>query len=351
VVDMGGILPPLAFEEASVLSVSCLACDHCRVRLSSLVLSAVATGVGGIGYTLLEAHAFTLRRVVLPILPTNASPLTLLHISDLHLVPRQHHKVRWLRDLAAYSPDLVISTGDTLASADAVQAALEAHGDLLDLPGAFVLGSNDYFAPRPKNPARYLLPRGGRRRIIGERLPTGDLVAGFTDRGWVNLSNRRRILDIAGTRLELVGVDDPHLRLDRYQRIAGPTDPQAALTIGVAHAPYRRVLDAMAADGAGLLLCGHTHGGQLCVPWYGALVTNCDLGRKQVKGLSRWPTGESEAGGRPDDDKSAWLHVSAGMGTSPYTPVRFACRPEASLLTLVGRRTQGDPEPEIPVST
>ena len=89
------------------------------------------------------------------------------------------------------------------------------------------------------------------------------------------------------------------------------------------HAPYLRVLDAMAADGADLVLAGHTHGGQLCVPGVGALVTNCDLPRKQAKGLSA-------------HDGSV-LHVSAGLGTSPYAPVRFACRPEATLLTLTAR--------------
>ena len=85
-----------------------------------------------------------------------------------------------------------------------------------------------------------------------------------------------------------------------------------------------------AADGVGLALAGHTHGGQLCLPGVGALVTNCDLDRGRASGLSQWPgrTGTSEATG------DMYLHVSAGLGTSPYTPVRLACPPEATLLTL-----------------
>jgi predicted MPP superfamily phosphohydrolase len=84
----------------------------------------------------------------------------------------------------------------------------------------------------------------------------------------------------------------------------------------------------MTADGFGLILAGHTHGGQLCVPGFGALVTNCDLPPRQAKGLSVH---------RADDGSGArsLLHVSAGLGTSPYAPVRFACPPEATLLTLV----------------
>ena len=52
------------------------------------------------------------------------------------------------------------------------------------------------------------------------------------------------------------------------------------------HAPYLRSLDAFTADGYPLILAGHTHGGQLCIPFYGALVTNCDLDTDRVKGLS-----------------------------------------------------------------
>jgi predicted MPP superfamily phosphohydrolase len=293
---------------------------------TSLPLAALVAGAAGLGWSLVEANAFTLRRVSLPVLPAGSAPLRVLHLSDLHLVPRQQRKLDWVRGLAALEPDLVVSTGDNLAAQDAVPYVLGAHADLLQVPGVFVLGSNDYYAPKPKNPARYLLPQGGKRRIKGERLPTSELVDGFSEAGWLNLTNRRGQLKLGELRLEFVGVDDPHINRDRYAEVAGPADPTATLTVGVVHAPYTRVLNSMTADGAGLVLAGHTHGGQLCVPGFGALVTNCDLDRGRVKGVSRWPgTGE------PGD---AWMHVSAGLGTSPYTPVRFACRPEATLLTL-----------------
>ena len=109
------------------------------------------------------------------------------------------------------------------------------------------------------------------------------------------------------------------------------------LHLGVTHAPYRRVLDQMHADDVDLAIAGHTHGGQLALPFWGALVTNCDLDTRRAKGLHGWP------GPRPDQPGGAgstWMHVSAGLGTSPYAPVRFACRPEATLLTLVARLIQ-----------
>lgn len=303
----------------------------CVVRASTLPLAALVAGAAGLGWSLVEARAFTLRRFTLPVLPPGSEPLRMLHLSDLHAVPTQRAKLDWVRGLAALDPDFVVSTGDSLAHHDAVPAVLDAHAPLLDRPGVFVLGSNDYYAPRPKNPARYLLHAGGKRRVLGRRLPTSDLVEGFRRAGWADLTNRRGELKIAGQRLEFVGVDDPHLQRDKYHLVAGPPDPDAAVTIGVTHAPYRRVLDAMTHDGADLVLAGHTHGGQLCVPGFGALVTNCDLDRGRAKGVSRWP---SPIGGAAE---ASWLHVSAGLGTSPFTPVRFACRPEASLLTLVSR--------------
>jgi uncharacterized protein len=298
-----------------------------NVRTSTLPIAALLAGAAGLGWSLVEANAFALRRVTLPVLPAGSQPLRVLHLSDLHLVPRQQRKLDWVRGLAELEPDLVVSTGDNLADLDAVPYVLKAHGELLDRPGVFVLGSNDYFGPKPKNPVRYLLPQGGKRRIKGLRLPTHELVTGFSAGGWLDLNNNRGRLKVGEHLLEFVGVDDPHIRRDRYAEVAGPADPAASLTIGVLHAPYRRVLDAMSADGAGLLLAGHTHGGQLCVPGYGALVTNCDLDRRRAKGVSRWP-------GNGSDPSDAWMHVSAGLGTSPYTPVRFACRPEATLLTL-----------------
>ena len=298
-------------------------------------------GAGGLAYaSLIERNAFTVRRFSVPVLPHGAAPLRVLHLSDIHLVPRQVRKIEWLRSLAALQPDLVVNTGDNLADLQGVPAVLRALEPLLTIPGVFVMGSNDYFAPSLKNPARYLTNAHARP---GESipLPTIDLVSAFTEAGWRNLNNARAALSVAGQTLEFVGVDDAHLSYDRYAEVAGPSDPHAALTVGVTHAPYQRVLDSMTADGARLLIAGHTHGGQLCLPFYGTLVTNCDLDRRRAKGVSRWWPG---AGATPSSEApadAAWLEVSAGLGTSPYAPVRFACRPEVTLLTLDPRPIAG----------
>jgi predicted MPP superfamily phosphohydrolase len=278
-----------------------------------------AAGAAGLAYALWEATQFTLRRVTVAVLPAGQPDLRVLHLSDVHLTPNQPAKVAWLRALGELKPDLVVNTGDNLATSDSVPVVLDAYEPLFDVPGVYVFGSNDYYAARPKNPVRYLLP-DNQRRIHGRDLPWDDLDASFTAAGWANVSNTRRTLTVKERRIAVVGVDDPHLELDRYPESDPLWGVDAVVRLGVSHAPYLRVLDAMAGDAVDLVLAGHTHGGQLRVPGFGAIVTNCDLPRSQASGLSQHGT--------------AWLHVSAGLGTSPYTPVRFACRPEATLLTL-----------------
>jgi predicted MPP superfamily phosphohydrolase len=292
--------------------------------LTGLTIAAATGGVGlgATGYAWgIERKAFRLRRVEVPILPAGAPHLRVLHVSDLHATAGQEWKVAWVRRLVEFEPDLVCNTGDNLGGPDGVPAAIEALEPLLARPGVFVPGSNDWFAPRPKNPARYLLPDDG-RRIHGDPLPWGELRNTFTGAGWLDLTHRRTTLSLRGLTVEVAGVSDAHLRADHYERVAGAVGTEVDVAIGLSHSPEPRVLNAFAEDGFRLLLSGHTHGGQLRIPGVGALVTNCGLDRRRARGLSRW-------------SDTTWLHVSAGLGTSPYAPVRFACPPEATLLTLV----------------
>jgi predicted MPP superfamily phosphohydrolase len=280
-----------------------------------------ATGIATFGWSVLvEPRLFVLRRLDLPVLDHGSWPIRLLHVSDLHITPGEVRKTAWVSALADLRPDLVVNTGDSLSHQKAVPAAVAALGELLDVPGAFVFGNNDFYAPLPKSPHRYFMP-ARQSTPKGPPLPWQDLRAAQVERGWRDLSNATATITVRGQRIALAGVDDPYTRRDRYEKIAGRADQDAIVRIGVAHAPEPRVLDRFAADGYDLVLAGHTHGGQVRIPGVGALVTNCAIDRSRARGLSRWGS-------------HTMLNVSAGLGTSPYLPMRFCCRPEATLITL-----------------
>jgi uncharacterized protein len=298
------------------------------VRLRTLIPVTAAAAGAALGYAaIVERNWFALRRFEIPVLPPGAEPLRVLHISDTHLTPGRKRLRSWIRSLDDLDPDLVVNTGDSIAHPQSVRVFLDSLGPLLDRPGVFVLGSNDLYAPEPFNPARYLLgPSSRRLKKKQPDLPWEKLRDGMTAAGWLDLNNQRGRLKAGGLDIAVAGIHDPHIKRDRYEEVAGPAEAGADLRLGVMHSPEPRLLDRFAADGYDLLLAGHTHGGQLCLPWYGTLVTNCGIDRKRARGLHRYPAG-----------RQAWLHVSAGLGTSPWAPARFACRPEASLLTLVPR--------------
>ena len=296
------------------------------MRAKTLLGAAAAASALGLGYSsVIERNWFVLRRCDVPVLAPGAAPLRILHISDIHLTPGRHRLLSWIRALDALAPDLVVNTGDSIAHPDAIGPLLDALGPLLDRPGIFVYGSNDLYSPIPRNPLRYIWKSSADERDkSAPDLPWPELGAALEAAGWMNANNQRGHIKAGGLDIEVAGVHDSHVRRDRYDQIAGPADPAADLRLGVLHSPEPRVLDRFTDDGFDLLLAGHTHGGQLCLPGVGALVTNCGIERARVSGLHHHPVG-----GR------AWLHVSAGLGTSPYTPVRFFCRPEATLLTLM----------------
>lgn len=281
----------------------------------------------------IEINLFTVREVDLPVLPAGAEDIRVLHMSDAHLLPEQYRKRAFLRSLDSLNPDLIINTGDNVASEAGIGAVLADIAPLLYRPGVFVLGSNDKFAAGRRNIFRYLLrdarPADYRERFKKAELPVGRLVKGLASGGWKDLSNTRAEIEVKGTRLDFVGVDDPHLDHDVFPAPSASPGEETAQTspltlrIGVTHAPYARVLDQFVDDGCDIIFAGHTHGGQLALPFYGALVTNCDLHRSQAKGVSF--------------HRGVPLHVSGGLGASPYYNMRMANRPEVTVLTLRAR--------------
>jgi len=299
---------------------------------------AAAAGLGALAWgTLVERNRFTVRHELLPVLAPGARTLTILHLSDLHMAPWQAEKQAFVQSLVRYEPDLIVNTGDNLGHVDGLIGVKEALEPFEGVAGVFVHGSNDYLGPVFKNPLRYLVaPSVRHERSVP--LDTAALELFFEDElGWLDLNNHARAMEIRGTRVELYGTGDAHRGWDQLAALPGAIDEMResaqwsdasdpwALGIGVTHAPYQRVLNTFVNQGADLIFAGHTHGGQVRIPGLPALVTNCDIPRDQAQGLSVWQTPRA----------SAFLEVSAGIGTSIYAPVRFACPPEAVVMTLV----------------
>ena len=302
------------------------------MKRAAQALTAAAVGVVAWS-TLVEPQLFTLRRHTLPVLPPGAAPLRVLHLSDLHLAPWQHRKIGWVRRLTELRPDLVVLTGDLMGHTFARGPLLHALRPFSEAGVAtvFVHGSNDYYGPIPKNPLKYLV-EPSRRSTRPQDIDNAALTRGLEGLGFIDLNNSATRLTVRGVELELFGLGDPHIRYDKAERmreaiaaLPSTTDSNTQpVRLGVVHAPYQRPLGELLDAQADVILAGHTHGGQVRLPGVGALTANCDLPLPQARGLSVWY----------DAERAAFLNVSAGLGASIYAPIRFACRPEASLLLL-----------------
>lgn len=288
-----------------------------------------AAAIWGVG---IERYLFTVRFHQVPVLPAGSAPVRVLHLSDAHMAPWQRRKQEWIAGLAELQPDLVVNTGDNMGHADGLRGLRAAYDPLRGIPGVFVHGSNDHTAPSPRNPLKYFTGPSTVKHTA-EPLDTQPLDSYLSDElGWLDLNNTAGSLDAGGLRIAAFGVSDAHRDWDDLDVLPDlvadlRAKETADLTIGVTHAPYRRVLDEYVDLGADAIFAGHTHGGQVRLPGFGALVANCDIPLKQARGLSEWSHG----------GRTVPLNVSAGLGHSIYAPVRFACRPEASLLTLVAK--------------
>jgi predicted MPP superfamily phosphohydrolase len=261
-----------------------------------------------------ERFRYRVIRHRLDILPATAErPLLVLHLSDLHFVRRDPRKARFLAGLPI--PDVTVVTGDFLGEPEGIDAAVEGVRPVRGrLASWFVLGSNDYFVPKPLNYLAYF--RKGRKRRGARRGRAPELVRALIADGWADLTNVRHHMSLEGLDVELLGLDDAHIR--RHDLRMAPREAEDRFGFAVMHSPDSA--PEAAALGYRLIVAGHTHGGQVRLPFVGALVTNSSMPRSLVSGLIRMG--------------ASVLHTSAGLGTSKYAPFRFWCRPEATYLEL-----------------
>ena len=284
-----------------------------RARHSLLLAAGAAAS-----YALYEPSRYRLGFARVPV-ARGTPPLSILHVSDTHLQAKHRARAAWVEsipDRIGRIPDLVLATGDFIEDNTGIHVAVRALNGLdARLGRYYVLGSHDYYVSRFRPPTKYFAKE--HTPVRAQRADTQALESGLQDKGWIPLSNASHVIDSPAGRVRVSGVDDPYLDRHSTDHITRAREDVAA--IGLVHAPD--VVSEWILAGFDLVLGGHTHGGQVRVPGVGALVTNCGLPAALASGLH--PIG------------GGWLHVSSGLGTGRFTPFRFACRPEATLLQLV----------------
>ena len=259
--------------------------------------SAVAAGAA-LAWGHFEAGWVRLETLACPLpgLPPELEGLRIAHLSDFHLgVPSRGAKaleraVAWVEER---QPDLTLVCGDLLSRRSGEERLRRL---LARLPRCFaVLGNHDFALTRDpfSHPAALL-----------------DLEPATL------LTDDARTIELRGRRVQIVGID-PRSYRRRQARPVRFADPDADLRILLCHFP--EIVDRIPPDVFRLVLAGHLHAGQICLPWPGGRLRLAHIRWTYIRGLYRRP--------------AATLHLSSGLGTT-FVPFRFLARPEATELVL-----------------
>lgn len=302
------------------------------VALSTLPAVAVATAAYSVQ---IEPRWLRRRRLTIPVagLPPYASGLRVLHISDIHYRPKTPITSSLLRRVKAWcdelEPDLVCLTGDFVESDADVEALLDELCPLKSRHGCYAVFGNHDFSRKldPPEPPAYQMralladvlgkPWHRKARKDPQSNDVGRIAAAMCERGIRILRNASARIELPGGSLYVAGVDDPQQRRHDVGRALRAVPPDAPLLL-LAHS-YDVLPSVKGAARPLLVLCGHTHGGQIRIPGMKPLLTHTRLHLADARGLLCYE-------GTP-------LYVTTGLSAS--IPLRFGCRPEVALLTLV----------------
>ncbi len=217
----------------------------------------------------------------------------MVQISDLHVddVPRNEEKA--VRIIDGLQPDIIVATGDYLNRVSALPRLKEMLSRLEAPLGKFAVGGN----------------------FEAHYWPGLDVLAGA---GFRRLEHRSVVVMKGDDGIGISGMG--------FVRSDGPVKPMEALpdnwfNVFLFHTPD--LIEDVRGSGVDLYLCGHTHGGQVTLPWYGALITFSKFGKKYESG--RYQVGATT------------LYVNRGLGLEPRPgpQVRFLARPEIAVFDIV----------------
>jgi predicted MPP superfamily phosphohydrolase len=269
-----------------------------------ILAALVVVVVGGLAYGHFEAGWVRLRTLDVPLdrLPPELDGLRIAHLADFHLgVPSRgaHSVEKAVAWVEKRRPDLVLLSGDLL-SRPSGEERLRALVARLPEPTVAILGNHD-FAESTRDPFSQPV-------VLRDLAPARLLL------------DEEVMLELRGKRVQVVGVD-PRTYLEGESDPAERADPTADLRILLCHYPY--VLDRLPAGVFDLVLAGHLHDGQICIPYPGGKIRLAHMNWRYTKGIYRRPGGV--------------MHLSPGLGTT-FVPFRFCARPEATELVLHSSR-------------
>ena len=243
------------------------------------------------------------------------NPLQILHLSDIHFAYLDRKLASFFDRLAELNPDLIVLTGDIIDCREGVYEAEKQLSKLKSKSGIFaVMGNHDYYDYRLYDclfhnfqGQRHPLKRNGTLKLRGV----------YKKLRIKELRNESQSVEIDGQQIGIHGVDDPvtgHADLTRLRVQKNPGMPHILLSHSL------DVLFGLSEHEIDICFSGHTHGGQVCLPGWGAIITHSRAGRKYASGIKKF--------------MNIQCCISRGMGSSRFMPIRFFSRPEAILLTL-----------------
>ncbi|MHB9132280.1 MAG: metallophosphoesterase [Armatimonadota bacterium] len=244
---------------------------------------------------IIEPSQLTVTRVAFPLRAVPpGKELRIMHLTDLHITSKARVHRKLVDMVAAESPALILITGDLLQNpgrGGQPQVARELFDQLSQVaPVVMVLGNHEKMPPE-------------------------------TSIRWVLLRNEAANIEVRGVPLRLIGWEQPyHLwNQDTWRPPRLGTDPQR-VNILLVHSPDW--FEEAAAQGMDLALAGHTHGGQVRLPLWGAIFIPCATGKRFEYG--------------PYHLSHTHAFVSRGVGQNPLPspPARFLCPPEVAVITL-----------------
>ncbi len=226
-------------------------------------------------------------------LSPSSQRVRIAHISDLHSDPKVRLEERLPAIIADEKPDLIVFTGDTINSPGGLGTFKNCLTKLSGIAPTFVVKGN--------------WDSGFWRRL--------DL---FGDTGAQELNGTATPVTVGNTTLRIAGVA---FGSEERMTEALSEAPDDAFTVFLYHSPD--LITEVAREGVDLYLAGHTHGGQIALPFYGALITLSKFDKQYEAGLYR--VGET------------WLYVNRGIGMEGGNAprVRFCARPEITVYDII----------------